>query len=312
MKLKTFIMIFISIIISYTCAYAKQSDVIGHIYPTGIQAYIDGMPIKSYNTGEKTLIMIEDLKDYGFDIYWYSDYRKFDIVTKRLPEEIPVYKKENSSKTIDIYNSNIEVEFNDVSIESYNIDGKTAIAIEDLGQSFGEYRFRNRNSELGYSNYACQVIWNEKEKSISLNCLRPESIIHTEFGDAKVDGFFEYYHEGLKDIRFNETWTEFDIVKYDNTTYISINNLVGNNLSVTNDNGILNLELIDKTIEFSECHVLSCRNCAIPLVNFNIKFNNQIVDTDTSIPNGIINDGKIYLNLDILEKYNILSFKTSD
>ncbi len=307
MKLKTFIMILISVMIFCTCAYAEENDVIGHIYPTDIQADIDGMPIKSYNTGEKTLIMVEDLKDYGFDIYWYSDNKKFDIVTKKLPEEIPAYDKENSSKAVDIYNSNVDVNFNDVSIASYNIDGKTAIAIEDLGQSFGEYRFRNRNGELGYSNYACQVIWSEKEKSISLKCLRPESIIHTEFGDAKVESFFEYYHEGLKDTKFNETWLEFDIVKYDTTYYISINNLIGNNLSVTNDNGILNLELTDKTLEFSECQVLSCRNCAVPLVNFNIKFNNQPVDTDTSISNGMIKDGKIYLNLDILEKYNILS-----
>jgi len=306
MKLKTFIMILISMIILCTYTYAEQSNVIGHIYPTDIQADIDGMPIKSYNTGEKTLIMVEDLKDYGFDIYWYSDDRKFDIVTKRLPEKVSAYEKENLFKALDIYNSNVNVKFNGVSITSYNIDGKTAIAIEDLGQSFGEYRFRNRNSELGYSNYACQVVWNEKAKNISLKCLRPESIIHTEFGDAKVEGFSEYYHEGLKDVRFNETWIEFDIVKYD-TTYISINNLIGNNLSVTNDNGILNLELTDKTLEFSECQVLSCRNCAIPLVNFNIKFNNQPVNTDTSIPNGMINDGKIYLNLDILEKYNILS-----
>jgi len=311
MKLKTFIMILISVMIFYTCAYAQQSDVIGHIYPTSIQANIDGIPIQSYNTGEKTLIMVEDLKDYGFDIYWYSDDRKIDIVTKRLPEKVSAYEKGNLSKAVDIYNSNIDVNFNGVSITSYNIDGKTAIAIEDLGQSFGEYRFGNRNGELGYSNYACQVTWDEKEKSISLKCLRPESIIHTELGDAKVESFSEYYYEGLKDTRFNETWVEFDIVKYD-TTYISINNLIGNNLSVTNDNGILNLELTDKTIEFSECQVLSCRNCAVPLVNFNIKFENQIIDTNTNIPNGMIRDGKIYLNLDILEKYNILSFKTSD
>ena len=56
-----------------TSASAKVGDVIGNIYTTDILAVVDNMPIKSYNIGGKTAIVIEDLRDYGFYVEWNAE-----------------------------------------------------------------------------------------------------------------------------------------------------------------------------------------------------------------------------------------------
>ena len=42
---------------------AANGDVIGSIYSTDILAYVNGRPIRSYNIGGKTVILVEDLSD---------------------------------------------------------------------------------------------------------------------------------------------------------------------------------------------------------------------------------------------------------
>lgn len=60
-------------------AEPKVGDVVGNIYSTDIMAYVDGVPIQSYNIGGKTVVCIEDLgnidtqdnqnKQFGYSKY---------------------------------------------------------------------------------------------------------------------------------------------------------------------------------------------------------------------------------------------------
>lgn len=48
-------------------------DPIGWVLYTDIVAYINDVPIRSYNIGGYTYVVAEDLVDYGFDVRWYPN-----------------------------------------------------------------------------------------------------------------------------------------------------------------------------------------------------------------------------------------------
>lgn len=49
------------------------ADVIGEALNTDITAYVDDVPIRSYNIDGWTGIVAEDLREYGFDVVWFED-----------------------------------------------------------------------------------------------------------------------------------------------------------------------------------------------------------------------------------------------
>ena len=71
-KLKNCIILLFCMMISSSIVFAKTGDIVGKAVNTDIVAYINGLPIPSYNINGYTGIVVEDLEKYGFDI-WYSD-----------------------------------------------------------------------------------------------------------------------------------------------------------------------------------------------------------------------------------------------
>ena len=65
--------------------FLKISDVINSVLATDIIAYIDGLPINSYNIDGNTAVIVEELDKYGFDITW-------DEMSRILTVERNVYK----------------------------------------------------------------------------------------------------------------------------------------------------------------------------------------------------------------------------
>lgn len=279
------------------------------------------MPIQSYNIGGKTVIIVEDLRDYGFDVNWDSEQRTLTVETREMPANIPLYEfsKQNPGKVIgDIYYTDIYTYINSVPIQSYNIGGKTVVSIEELGEDVGEFaRERNYNRQLGYSNYALQSVWNEEKRTISLNCLRPNSIIKTEFGNAKVEGFYYSYHYTISTlILTNITNTEDEVIfkeysielsNKEGNTYIDITPSIDNNIYISNSNGTLKIETINKKAKLSSfTNLQSYNNCSIPLLNFTIIINKEQININLS--DALIRDGNLFLNSKLLEKYNIISY----
>ncbi len=173
--MKKFLLAFTAaLILAAPAAFAQNGDVIGSVYSTDILAYVNGLPINSYNIGGRTAVVIEDLYDrenggfnYGFD--W-----RYDDGTRTLTVESDgdngFSDSEVSRGTVGdiagaVYETDIKVIFNGQEVPSFNIGGRTAVCIEDLGTVDDS----SPNRDYGYSKYMCNFTWNEADREASLN-----------------------------------------------------------------------------------------------------------------------------------------------
>ena len=119
---------------------------------TDIVARIDGAPIRSYNIDGYTVIIAEDLKNYGFNVNF--DNEKRILYVDDIKGEITSTYQDSGFKgrvgdiAGDVLYTDIDTYVNGLPVKSYNIGGYTAIYISDL-QCFGS------------------VVWNDAERTIS-------------------------------------------------------------------------------------------------------------------------------------------------
>lgn len=185
-KLLSMLLFITSILIISTNVFAVNGDIIGHIYSTDIRAYINGVEVESYNIGGKTAVVIEDIIKENTHEYIYDDYSrtlKFFSLSPYCLVEKRAENKTTPGKVIgNIYETDIKTSIYDVTIPTYNIGGKTAVAIEDLGY------------DGAFSPIGGKFIWNEAERTIELEFL------YRKWSDVSRD----------KDITisFNEAMTE--------------------------------------------------------------------------------------------------------
>ena len=177
-KVFTPLMIAILLLLSCMGAGAAVGDVAGHIYSTDILALINGAPIPSYNIGGRTVVLAEDLggiSTLDYSIY-YGFYVSYDDAQRLLTVEsswqapytsgeAPAVQRGTVGQILgDVYETDIRVLFNGRYVQGYNIGGKTAVCLEDLGQ-LGE----GANATYGYSDYLAACQWNPEDKTIQLN-----------------------------------------------------------------------------------------------------------------------------------------------
>jgi len=151
-----------------TAVFSENGDIIGHIYSTDISAYIGKVPIDSYNIGGKTVIIAEDLNASGYcHSYEYDDEARLLNIRASFYEpwgeyaEIPRGKP---GKILgDVYATDIQVLYNGIPVTGYNIGGRTAICIEELGELTG-----SPHEAYGYSKYLVKHAWDEEERTIRL------------------------------------------------------------------------------------------------------------------------------------------------
>lgn len=157
-------------------AEPKVGDVVGNIYSTDIMAYVDGVPIQSYNIGGKTAIVLEDLREYGFEVEWRQDIRKLFVKSEtylqkeiEYPDTSQIVRGKTGEIVGKIYSTDIVAIVNGLEVPSYNIGGKTVVCIEDLGNIDTQ---DNQNKQFGYSKYAMYFIWNQPSRTIRLNTFK--------------------------------------------------------------------------------------------------------------------------------------------
>ena len=132
--------LFLSAIAAAMCiapiANAEVGDVIGHIYSTDIRTYINGEEVPSYNIGGRTVIVVEDVCGYSS----YHDEQRTLLLTNDGRGLHPDGIKGGSSESDvpgrvigDIYETDIKTYMYDKELPAYNLNGKTAVAVEDLG-----------------------------------------------------------------------------------------------------------------------------------------------------------------------------------
>lgn len=187
--MKKLLSIILSTIIVFTLSasvFAANGDIAGHIYSTDIKACINGVWVDSYNIGGKTVVVIEDIIQWNSCEYIYDDNTRTLKVFSLSPYCLVEGKTQNKTKPGkvigNIYKTDIKTSIYDVVVPTYNIGGKTAVAIEDLG-------YDKKFSPIGG-----KYIWDEKERTISLEFL------YNKWGEFSRD----------KDITisFNEAMTE--------------------------------------------------------------------------------------------------------
>lgn len=112
---------------------------IGEAYHTDIVVYINNYAIPSYAVNGTSVVVAEDLRNFGFDVAW--DYFSRSLTISRS-DAITPYEMEfekngvPSSKFADLLYTDIKVFANNVQIPSYVISGYTMIPVEAL-DSFG-------------------------------------------------------------------------------------------------------------------------------------------------------------------------------
>ncbi|BFT72749.1 hypothetical protein [Paenibacillus sp. P36] len=137
---------------------AKASSVgdrVGEVVSTDIAAYVNGKQIQSMNIAGETAIAVEDLRESGFDVSWSPRARTLRIDPKAVGEKAAAEttpRRESATIPIgthlkDVLYTDIQAYYGDTPLRSFNIDGRTAIVLNDL-DAFGT------------------VTWNEVERTI--------------------------------------------------------------------------------------------------------------------------------------------------
>ena len=118
-------------------AAADVGDVAGHTYYTDIVAQIDGRPLRSYNIGDATAVVVEDLRDYGFTVTWDGEERTLTVERDPSAQVSGTYIPQEQTQPVgslagEIYDTDIRTYVQGEWVESFALDGVTAIRFSEL------------------------------------------------------------------------------------------------------------------------------------------------------------------------------------
>ncbi len=146
--------------INFNTIFAATSQ---YYYNTDIVAYINDLPIKSYNISGYTGIIAEDLAKHKFRVNYYDEYRLLtvDYVESDLSEITADYTPEPATKPVGsiagkIYKTDIQVKLDGEYVKGYNIGGKTIILIDEL-DVYGDVVWHPDERKICYTH---QKSWN--------------------------------------------------------------------------------------------------------------------------------------------------------
>lgn len=149
--------LFIGTIVGAMCfgsaVYAEVGDIAGKIYTTDILTQVDGRDIKSYSIDGQTLIALEDLADYGFNVYYNDNIRSL-FVTRTGTVDVefhPTVERGSVGKTAGYYyETDINAYLNGSWIDAYAIDGKMVACVEEMGVATRYSQFGSTRFQMGY------------------------------------------------------------------------------------------------------------------------------------------------------------------
>jgi len=130
----------------------KVGEPLGDVLYSDITAYINGEAIPTSVIKGKTLVVVEDLARYGFDVKWdgASKTLKVELNKNKKFDPIPTAKdtvnKPGTFKQKYVY-TDIKTYISGKQVENFAIDGKTLIDFDLLGQ-FGEFAWDGQNREI--------------------------------------------------------------------------------------------------------------------------------------------------------------------
>ena len=116
-------------------AQAKVGDIADTIYTTDILTRVNGADIASFSIEGRTLIAMEDLRDYGFTVVYDDSVRTLYVnrggeAKKNMPS---ILRGRVGGVAGYTYETDIKVIFNGEPVGAYAIDGRMAVIVEELG-----------------------------------------------------------------------------------------------------------------------------------------------------------------------------------
>ncbi len=202
--MKKIIGIILSSIIALAAVFPvyAQLTVIGKVLTTDIVAFIDEQPIESFNIGNRTYIVAEDLSGYGFDVVWNAAERSLSINKNPNAKRafLPVEKINTKKSEIiplqflcNVYATDIKTYMDSERIEACNVDGKTMIRIDLLSKyGYCDYDDKTRTVKIGIIKKDLDDACEHSEKAqLSLPCDNEAGKItySGDVSDGKPNGF---------------------------------------------------------------------------------------------------------------------------
>ncbi len=126
--------------------------VLGDVLYSDILAYINGYPIPTSITDGKTMVVAEDLRNYGFEVVWNADAWTLRINPSDTPVFSPILINRNDEIPVGTFmchylSTDVITYLGDNVIDSVAIDGQTLIDIELLTQ-YGSSSWDGETREL--------------------------------------------------------------------------------------------------------------------------------------------------------------------
>jgi len=157
MKIKRKLSFFLAIIMvlitfsTFTVSAAKSGDKLGNVLYSDITAYINGNAIPTSVIQGKTLVVVEDLANYGFTVNWNGNERtlKVEYNPNKAIKPLSVEKNTRPSGTYkcDYFYTDIKTYLSGKLVESFAIQGVTLIDFELL-ESYGKLIWNGQTREL--------------------------------------------------------------------------------------------------------------------------------------------------------------------
>ena len=269
----TFIFILLLSFVSLSFNVFGATKVIGKVLNTDIVAYINGLPIKSYNIEGYTGIVAEDLLDYGFDVTYNNEFITLSIRQYIKDKEVTAnyIPEKNITKPIgsfvsNVYSTDIITKVNGDTVTSYNIGGKTIILIDSLS-SFGDVKWYpterkicfdyipswslklendyNKDTSASISNFILEVTRNSLG-GFDVSGENNQYLTYVEFNWDKVEGlYFKFSIYGNVNIQTTKLLEKLNNIANNNNIYYSIN-LANDYMKISinnNDISIKNVKL---------------------------------------------------------------------
>ena len=120
-------------------------DVLGNVLHSNVRTYINGERIPSYNINHRSVVLISDLANYGFDVVFDEATRTSTVTRNYAKEFTPIENiadntERPGSVAFQYVYTDIIAIVNGVEVESFNIRGRLAIFFSSLGD-FGTFRW---------------------------------------------------------------------------------------------------------------------------------------------------------------------------
>ena len=140
MSKKLVVILILTVIFTSSLNFTENQvgDVIDDVLYTDIELFLNGQKIESFNINGVTAMYVKDLKNHGFSVHWDGENR---IITAKqdssIRRNIPDFKNASRAKNVGdvidhVLYTDIKLLIEGLSIESFNINGSTAMYVRDL------------------------------------------------------------------------------------------------------------------------------------------------------------------------------------